>query len=463
MNLAEQIAALEATRAAKAAELESIVEKSMDEGRSMDADEQSSFDELEADVKSLDEDLVRLRKLQKIVGQKAAPVEGDTPKKAAESRAGSTIVSLKQKEVPGIAFARFVRCVALARGNLVQAEKIAEKDYKDDQRIVNIVKAAVAAGSTTDTTWVGNLVGDESGVFADFAEFLRPQTIVGKFGQGGVPSLNNVPFRVPLLGQSSGGAGYWVGEGKAKPLTKFDFTRTTLEPLKVANIAVLTEEALRYSNPSAEMMVRNALAAALIERLDIDFINPAKTASSGVSPASITNGISAVNSSGNNADAVRADLKALFGAFIAANNAPTSGVFVMSSTMALALSLMMNPLGQPEFPGVTMMGGTLHGLPIIASEHVPAVSAGHRVALINAQDIYLGDEGGVMIDASREASLQMADDPNGSSIGTPQAAQLVSLWQTDSVGIRAERVINWKRRRDSGVALLQAVNWGDAA
>src|SRR5690625_7886619 len=103
-----------------------------------------------------------------------------------------------------------------------------------------ITKAAVPAAYTTDSTWAGPLVGDEGSVFADFVEFLRPQTILGRFGQGGVPSLRQVPFRVPLVGQTSGGEGYWVGEGKAKPLTKFDFARRVLEPLKVDNIAAVT-------------------------------------------------------------------------------------------------------------------------------------------------------------------------------------------------------------------------------
>src|SRR5690625_7199109 len=89
---------------------------------------------------------------------------------------------------------------------------------------------------------------------ADFVEFLRPQTILARFGRDGVPSLRQVPFRTALVGQTSGGEGYWVGEGKAKPLTKFDFSRRSLEPLKVANIAVVTEELLRDSSPSAEAL-----------------------------------------------------------------------------------------------------------------------------------------------------------------------------------------------------------------
>ena len=267
-----------------------------------------------------------------------------------------------------------------------------------------------------------------------------------------------MPFRVPLIGQTSGGDGYWVGEGQAKPLTKFDFSRTTLEPLKVANIAVASMEVVRDSSPSADVIIRDQLAAALRERLDIDFIDPAKASSAGVSPASILYGLSAIPATGTgDADDIRADIKALFGAFIAANNAPTSGVFVMSATTALALSLMQNPLGQSEFQGISMNGGTLFGLPVIVSEYVPADSSGGIVALVNASDIYLGDEGGIDLSMSTEASLQMDNAPDNP---TTASTVLVSLWQRNLVGFRAERAINWAPRRASAAAYLSGVNWG---
>jgi hypothetical protein len=61
---------------------------------------------------------------------------------------------------------------------------------------------------------------------------------------------------------------------------------------------------------------------------------------------------------------------------------------------------------------------------------------------------------------SQEASLQMDTAPTQSS-ATPTATSVVSLWQTNSVGFRAERTVNWQRRRDSAVAGLDTVNWGD--
>ncbi|ACL57576.1 phage major capsid protein [Methylobacterium nodulans] len=461
-TVAEQIAALEATRQAKAARMAEVMQTSIDEGRSTDAAEQEEFDTLEQEVQAIDGDLKRLRALEKAQAASARPVVQNqirTAEDGAAARSG-VVVTASPKLPPGIGFARLARVKALAKLDGESPRTLAKELYGENSVIYGIVsKAAVPAGTTSNATWAGALVGEETSVFADFVEFLRPQTILGRFGANGVPALRQVPFRVALIGQTSGGQGYWVGEGKAKPLTRFDFERKTLEPLKVANIAVVSEETLRDSSPSAEMIVRDQLAAALRERLDRDFIDPAKAAAANVSPASITHGLTPIASSGNDADAVRADIRALFGAFIAANNTPTSGVWVMPATTALALSLMQNPLGQAEFAGISMNGGTLFGLPVIASEFVPSPGTGAYVALVNAADVYLADEGGVAIDMSREASLEMADTPAGDA-GVPTGAQLVSLWQTDSVGFRAERTVNWARRRASGVALLSGVKWG---
>lgn len=458
MNILEQIKAFQAERAAKVAAMEEIMTKSAETGESLNTETSEKYDTLDVEVKEIDKHLARLETLQKAQAVKATTVVATDEKTAAATRTGSTI-QVRKVEEKGIAFARLAKCLGMARGSYFEAGMIADKLYKDDPRIGNILKTAVAAGHSSDTTWAGNLIGDETSVYADFVEYLRPQTILGKFGTNGIPSLRRVPFRVALVGQTSGGTGYWIGEGKAKKLTKFDFSRTTLEPLKVANIAVITEEVLRDSSPSAEAIVRDQLAAALKERLDTDFIDPTKTASAGISPASITNGVVAVTSTGNTADDIRADLRALFSQFIAANNAPTAGVFIMSSVTALSLSLMVNTLGQPEFPNMTMNGGTLNGLPVIASEYVPEVSEGSYVILVNASDVYIGDEGGIRVDMSREASLEMDDAPTMDS-DTPTESAVVSMFQTNSVAFRAERTINWAKRRASAVAVLDGVNWG---
>lgn len=465
MNIAEQIEAAKAKISALQKSMEDLMKVAADAGTTLDAAQSEEFDGHEAEVASVTAHLKRLESMQKTAVATARPVVGTSDEGAAASRGGPVSVKNTQKLEKGIAFARAAKCLALGHLEHRDAIQIAKSLFGENEAIVKatqmlVTKAAVPAATTTDTTWAGALVGDETNVFADFVEFLRPMTILGRFGQAGVPALRRVPFRVPLIGQTTGGAGYWVGEGQAKPLTKFDFNRTTLEPLKVANIAVATMEVIRDSSPSADVIIRDQLAAALRERLDIDFIDPAKAAVSGVSPASILNGVTGIASSGTDADAVRADIKALFSAFIAANNAPTSGVWVMPATTALALSLMQNPLGQSEFPGISMTGGTLFGLPVIVSEYVPTDSSGAIVALVNASDIYLGDEGGIDLSMSTEASLQMDNAPDNP---TTASTVMVSLWQRNLVGFRAERAINWARRRQAAVAYLTGVNWGAGA
>lgn len=458
-KLAEQITAFEAELQAKKDKLATIQQKALDEGRTKDASEKEEFDTIKGEIAAIEDELKDLRELEKAQAAQAKAV-GDVrnQRDAGTVRTGSTVqVKTQPKLAPGIGFARLAKVKALSKMDHRDPLQIAKERYGESSEIVGVVKAAVEAGSNVSGNWAADLVSAEGGIVADFAEFLRPATILGKFGQNGVPALRGIPFRVPVVIQTGGGSGYWVGEGKPKPLTKFDFDRTTMDPLKVANITVLTMESIRDSSPSSEVIVRDSLRDALAARLDIDFINPAKTASSGVSPASITNGAASIAAIGTDADAVRLQVRALFAKFIAANNAPTSGVWIMSSSTALALSLMVNALGQEEFPGLSMTGGTFMGLPTIISEYVGTI-----VALVNASDIYLADEGGVSVDMSTEASLEMLDGSLTQDALAGTGASLVSMFQTNSVALRAERTINWKRRRPSAVAYLTGVNWGGA-
>ena len=139
-------------------------------------------------------------------------------------------------------------------------------------------------------------------------------------------------------------------------------------------------------------------------------------------------------------------------------------VFITDTTTAIALSLMTNGLGQPEFPGVTMTGGFLMpGVPLVVSDYVPSVTAGSLLIAVKASEILVADEGGFSIDLSEDATLQMADNPDGSSVATVAGtAPFVSMFQTNGVAFRVERDINWSRARSGSVALVDTVNYGSA-
>lgn len=457
MRLSDSLKGYEDTRAAKVAERLSTVQKSLDEGRTADAAELETIQTLNAEIKALDDQITMVKGLIESDVASAKPIDGSTEQKGIASRKAEPLfVSSVKHAGDGLAMAQLVRLKYQSQGNPFYAAQLAESQKGAlDPRVVALTKSAVPAGNTQNPAWAGNLV-TEGGVVGDFVEFLRRRTALGAFGTGNIPSLRAVPFGVPLIGQTSGGAGYWVAEGAAKPTTSFAYGTQKLEPLKVANIAVITEELLKRASVQADTMIRDQLVAALRERLDLDFLNPAKAAVAGVSPASITNAVTGIVSSGNDAAAIRTDVAKLMQAFIAANNVPSTGVFIMGTTLALQLSLMQNPLGQSEFPGIGMSGGVFLGMPVIVSDYAPAGT----VILVNASDIYYGDEGGFQVDMSREASLEMLDNPVSSSTAPTGATSMVSMFATNSVAFRAERFLNWSKRRPEAVQMLTTVKWG---
>jgi len=468
MNFAEQIKSFKDTMVQKSARQKELMEAA--EGRTLDEVESEEFDTITDELKAAEVHIKRLEVMEKANIAAAAPVQDVTK----QTHRAPLVAKNTEKLEPGILFARYAMCKMASQNNPAMAVEIAKSKYPQHegmiktldleargQKMQGLMKATVEAGTTLDTTWAAPLV-DYQNFAGDFVEYLRPRTILGQFGTGGIPSLNRIPFNVRIAGQTTGGQAYWVGEGAPKPLTAFDFNDTELRWNKIATIAVLTNELIRFSDPSAERLVRDGLAAAVIERADIDFVDPAKAAVANVSPASITNGIVGITSSGNTAEDIRADVAALWAPFIAARNAPRNAVYLMDSTTALALSMMQNPLGQSEFPGLTLNGGTFMGVPVIVSDYLPVDSGGGMVVLLNASDIWLADDGQVTIDASREASLQMLDNPtNNSATGTPTT--MVSMFQTNSTAFLAERFINWQRRRASAVSYLVDVNWGTGA
>lgn len=462
-TIAEQIAAYEAKRSANLAAMKTIMDKSGDEGATLDKSDQEDFDNLNADNEAIDAHLKRLRIMEKAAAETAKPVDGTTDKKGTEHRVPAQVKA--PKPAPGIQFARYARCMILGKKMGISALELAKQEYGErDPHIIEMVQRSMglvtkanitAVNTTTDAALIGN-----EGGFADYVTYLRNQVIVGKFGQNGIPALRRVPFYFPVITQATGATANWVGEGKGKGLTRPTWSRTELTPLTVAAITAVTLQALRFSSPSAEAALRDDLTAAIVEAIDTAFIDPTNNGSAGVKPAAVTYNISGTAVSvGTNADAVRTDARTAMGVFVAAKNPLSSGVWVMSGSNALALATMVNALGQPEFPGMTVNGGMFMGMPVIVSE-----AAGTTVVLMNAGDVWLADDGGVNVDTSTEASLQMVDQGSitQDSIGDsdPIETTLVSMFQTNSVAIRVETMINWALRRSTGIATITGAEWG---
>ncbi len=463
-TIAEQITALEAKRAAHAARMEEIMTKSVDEGRSTEASEQEEFDTLAGEVEQIDADLKRFRSLEKAQAASAKPVVANQIKSAADGAAARTgaPVQVKPNVAKGTAFTRYAMALMASKGNLMQAAEISKRWDDQTPEVSAVLKAAVAAGTTTDAAWAKPLV-EYQNMASEFAELLRPQTIIGR-----IPGLRNVPFNIKVPRQTGGSSASWVGEGAPKPVSALAFDQISLGVTKLAGIVVMTDELVRFSNPSAEQIVRQDLIDTIVQTMDRDFVDPANAGTANVKPASITNGVTPVVASGTDADAVRADVQELMGKFVTANLSLAGAVFIMTEMQALALALMLNPLGQREFPDIQIngdSGGKFFGLPVVLSENIPAnpgagdpiVGAGARIILAKASEIMLADDGETLLDASNQASLQMDSAPTNPPVAN---TVMVSLWQMNLVGIRAERFINWTKRRPGAVQYIDSAAYG---
>ena len=466
-STAEKIDALEKQIAPKRAKMQALMDGAEnDNGRDLNETEADEYDALAGEVKDLDVKLGRLRILAgsestaKAVGH-VADAAGGSAARAARLPAQVAPPAAEK----GIGMARLVTCFALAKGDPQRALAIAQKRYANARRsevaqMDAIFKAQIAGADTLDPSWAAPLV--DANLIAEFVEYLRPLTIVGKFGTAGIPGLHPIPFNVKFNAQTAAGAANWVGEGKPVPVTRFSFAQTTMRWTKVGAIAVLSNELIRFSSPSAELHVRKALSDALIEKLDSDFTNPSITETADVRPASVFNGAQTYVSNGVDAAAARADIKRMLN-YLITNKIPTaSAVWLMRQQQAVSLSLMRNALGQVEFNGINGQGGNLEGIPAIVSEYVPQGVVG----LVVADEVFLADDGGVSIDMSTEASIEMADNPTNAitdNASPPQPVEqaMVSMFQTESTAIKAARVINWKKRRAAATVYQTGTGWGN--
>lgn len=453
MKYAEIIKRLKATIAELREKMAAIQQKSIEEERSKNADERAEFDDAQVQIKELELEIKDLETLQSESIEKAVPV-AKSIKSDTKDFSGVAFHEAPEKLDKGIALARFAMAVGAAKGDIPQAERIAKRAFDKDKRLHHIMKAAVDGGSTTDLNWAAKL-SEYQEISTDFVEFLRPQTLIGKFGQNGVPALRGLPFNVNIKSQTAGGTAGWVGQGKHKPLTKQAFDSVNLGFTKLAAITVASEELLRFSNPSAEALIRDDLAAAVKQVMDADFIGKTNAGEAGVQPASVTYGLTCANGTGD----PEADILSLWTSAINANFDLSGAVYITTPAVAMKLAGLKTVADNRRFPNVTIHGGNIDGVPLLTSSHVDS----NLFILAFANEIWLADDGVVTIDASREASLIMDTAPqtvfDGAKAKDATAEDVaasipVSMFQTNQVAIRAERYVNWLKRRAGAVVCV---------
>jgi HK97 family phage major capsid protein len=443
LTVPEQIAALEARRLNARTRMDQILDQAKEENRTLTVEEATEHDAIATEDKRCAGDIVRWQERELVNKALAVPPDSSRDLRLTmaapptPSASWTPSITVKSMLPPGARFVRLAMCKMYGQGNY-QRECEYAKQFRDTPEVEAIIKAAVPIGTTTDATWAGPLVPTMQTITSEFLALLRPATLIDR-----IPGIVSVPFNIRVPAQTGGGTYGWVGESLSKPVTKLSFASVTLTIHKAAGIVVFTEELARNSTPAAEDVVRRDMVEGIAQFLDSQFIDPAVAAVAGVNPASVTNGVTPIVS----VDNVIADLRAIFAALGAANIDPSGGTLLLSPGNAFALATYMVS-GMFVFPAISMTGGTLVGVNVVTSSVL-----GSNVVFIARNTVMMADDG-IMIDISREASVQMDSAPT-----SPPTAPLVSLWQQNLVGLRADRFITWIRARAAGVQLVTGADY----
>lgn len=465
-TISEQISALEATLEQKKALAQSIQEKATSEGRTKDENEQDQFDEAVKAAGDVKKEIEDLKTLEVLGVSKARPVgEVKSADDAAAARSGDERKGDRRTTVvgpttpKGIGFVRYVKCLHAASNNPELAAMLAEKNYPDDKRIANYArmtpeeKSAVGAAYTGGSGWADALA--TANLVNEFIDLLRAEVAYSKFGQGGVPDFRRVPFNVKVPRQTGGTTANWVGEAKPIPVSKGTFDQVTMGKTKIAAMTYASKEQLRFSAVNAEALLLNDLVLKSAEKIDTSMFSTA-AASSGVSPAGLLNGLSALSTAGTDFDDIIADLVTLYTPFSAAKIKRSGLVIVTNEDLANAIGSIRTALGVPVFD--LAQTGRLNGYPVVASGNVAAGD----VIMVSAPSILLADDRDAEVSVSDQASIEALD---GSLVQNGQdgtGTSLISLWQTESVGIKVVHSVNWQKASTAAVAYIGTAGYGGA-
>jgi hypothetical protein len=338
----------------------------------------------------------------------------------------------------GTAFARYAMILAAARGDLYTALTLAER-FKDSPTVHAtlelITKAAVAPGVTTDATWASPLA--VYGIANEALQLLRGASIIGAL-EG---KMRRVPFKTKVPRETgSGTGGGWIGQGLGTPVAVGAYDTLTQERYKAGKIVVLSEELLKLGDPDAERTVRETVIAGLAAYLDSQFLTNTVTLSADLRPAAITNGATAVTTTGTTAAQITADLRSLIAA-VTTTGGKRTWIMRESTVGQIALAL---GSGAPDLPR------TLAGYPVIVSDNSPA-----QITLVDAANILYSDDGGFDVSVSESAAIEMDSAPTD----PPVAATIItSLFQRNLFGIRVLRWLAYLRAQTGSVTYM-TVAW----
>jgi hypothetical protein len=323
-------------------------------------------------------------------------------------------------------FLSICRLMMLGKG-IFGAAKLAE-ETNASRAVADTLKAATTAVSLSS--------------LADF-KLMVDAFVAGLSSYGAfdamLPSMVKVPLSTTVGAVTTIAAGYVVGEASAKQVSRLSLSNGTIEPQKAHAIVVVANELLKVAGSGTSALLQKELSNAAVLAVDASFIS------------TLLAGVSVGVSSGSTAEAVRADVAGLL------SQVPgdaTSRYFILTTPLVVKMWAMMGATPTTAFqafPELTVQGGTMSGMRVVASDALPNVG---QVILVDAAQV-AANTGAIELSVLSEGSVMSDSLPDSPVTGT---TVFTSLWQNNLSALRAERWWGAERLRSTAVASLINAN-----
>lgn len=343
-------------------------------------------------------------------------------------RKGARDVGMNDKDLRQYSMMNVVRALANPQDKRAQeaasfeleVSQDAERQYGKEARGIlipdDVLSRAFNAGGAADTpsgSQSGSEVVGTELMPGSFVEMLRNRTVLMRLAT----TMRGLVGNVSIPKQTGGASAYWVGEGVDATEGTPTLGQIGMSPKTVAAFTDITRRLMMQSTPDAERIVRNDLAAALGQAIDLaGFYGDGGDEPKGI--ANVT-GINAVNLAADKPTyAETVDMESQ----IAADNADVNGMaYVMDSMMRGHYKTTQKFDGTNGSP-IWEPGNTVNGYSAEVTNQIKA----NDVMFGNFADLIIGMWGG----------LDLTVDPY--SLSKSGGTRLVVFQDVDVVTRRAE-------------------------
>lgn len=434
MNIAE----LRAQRAKINDQVQALATTEASAGN-LSAEQQAEFATLSAQFSALTAQIERAESAERMAAAAAVPVANPLQPQPALTVPAQP----RTPEAPGTGVAKMVISLAQAQGNQQLAAQIAmQRGYGEH----------IAASLNTLTPAAGGVL-IPTNLSSEVIELLRPKSVVRRLGTRSIP-LNNGNMTIPRL---KGGAvvGY-IGSDTDMPTTQPEFEDLKLSGKKMAALVPLSNDLLATSasNPNVDAIVVGDLTSALALREDKAFIRDDGSANNpkGLRSWALAGNIFAASQAAPTVAQTASDLNKLLLKLESANANMMSVGWIMAPRTMRYLASLRDGNGNKAYPEID--NGRLMGYPIGVTTQVPTNLAvgldanGSELYLADFGDCLIGEESGLVIDYSKEATYK---DGGGN---------VISAFQRDQTLIRVIVKHDFGPRHVESIAIMTDVQWG---